>query len=41
MKKTIKIPNGVDTRQISAIFKNGILKSIMPKPSHGRKMSIK
>lgn len=40
-KKTIKMPNGVDMKQISATFKNGILKITMPKPVQGRKIPIK
>lgn len=40
-KKTIKIPDGVDTRKISAAFKNGILRITMPKPAHGRKIPIR
>ena len=39
-KKTIKLPSGINTKQISANFKNGILKIIMPKPSDGKKISI-
>ena len=39
-KKTIKLPSGINTKQISAIFKNGILKITMPKPSDGKKISI-
>lgn len=40
-KKTIKIPSGANTKQISAAFKNGILRITMPKPSQGRKIPIK
>jgi len=39
-KKTIKLPSGINTKQISANFKNGILKITMPKPSDGKKISI-
>ncbi|MGB9124377.1 MAG: Hsp20/alpha crystallin family protein [Nitrosotalea sp.] len=40
-KKTVKLPSGINTKQISANFKNGILKITMPKPSDGKKISIK
>jgi HSP20 family protein len=40
-KKTIKIPNGVDTKQISASFNSGILRIIMPKRTQGKKIQIK
>lgn len=40
-KKTIKIPKGVNTRQISASFENGILRIIMPKSTQGKKIQIK
>jgi|SRR5579883_2192517 len=40
-KKTIKIPGGVDTKQISASFKNGILRIMMPKRVQGKKIPIK
>lgn len=39
-KKSIKLPSNVNTKQISANFKNGILRIIMPKPSIGKKISI-
>jgi HSP20 family protein len=39
-KKTIKLPSGINTKQISVNFKNGILKIILPKPSDGKKISI-
>ena len=39
-RKTIKLPSGIDVKQISANFKNGILKITMPKPSDGKKISI-
>lgn len=39
-KKTIKLPSGISTKQISAKFKNGILKVIMPKPANGKKIPI-
>ncbi len=39
-KKTIKLPSGVDTKQISAKFKNGILKITMPKHGNGKKIPI-
>jgi HSP20 family protein len=39
-KKTIKLPSGINTKQISANFKNGILKITMPKPTDGKKISI-
>ena len=39
-KKTIKLPSGINTKQISAIFKNGILRITMLKPSDGKKISI-
>ncbi|MDE1839725.1 MAG: Hsp20/alpha crystallin family protein [Thaumarchaeota archaeon] len=41
LRKMIKIPNGIDTKQISAIFKNGVLKITMPKLVQGRKIPIK
>jgi HSP20 family protein len=40
-KKTVKLPGGINTKQISANFKNGILKITMPKPADGKKISIK
>ncbi len=40
-KKTVKIPGGVDAKQISASFKNGILRIIMPKRVQGKKIPIK
>ena len=39
-KKTVKLPSYIDTKQISATFKNGILRITMPKPSDGKKISI-
>lgn len=39
-KKTINLPSGANTKQISAIFKNGILKITMPKPVNGKKIQI-
>ena len=39
-KKSIKLPSGINTKQISANFENGILRIIMPKPSDGKKISI-
>lgn len=39
-KKTIKLPSSINTKQISANFKNGILRITMPKPSDGKKISI-
>ena len=39
-KKTIKLPSGINTKQISAKFNNGILKITMPKPSNGKKILI-
>lgn len=39
-KKTIKLPSGADTKQISAKFKNGILKITIPKPTNGKKIPI-
>ncbi|MDE1843590.1 MAG: Hsp20/alpha crystallin family protein, partial [Thaumarchaeota archaeon] len=40
-KKTIKIPSGVDAKQISASFKNGILRITMPKRVQDKKIQIK
>lgn len=39
-KKTIKLPDDINTKQISAKFKNGILKITMPKPADGKKIPI-
>ena len=39
-KKVIKIPKDVNTKKISAGFKNGILKIIMPKLTNGKKIPI-
>jgi HSP20 family protein len=39
-RKSIKLPSGINTKQISANFKNGILRIIMPKPLKGKKISI-
>ncbi len=39
-KKTIKLPIGINTKQISAKFTNGILKITMPKPVDGKKIPI-
>lgn len=39
-KKTIRIPSNVNTKQISAKFKNGILKVTMAKPANGKKIAI-
>ncbi|MDE1769284.1 MAG: Hsp20/alpha crystallin family protein [Thaumarchaeota archaeon] len=39
-KKTIKLPSGINTKQISAIFKNGILRITMPRLANGKKISI-
>ena len=39
-KKTIKLPNGINVKKISAKFKNGILKIIIPRLSNGKKISI-
>ena len=39
-KKTIKLPSGINTKQISAKFKNGILKITMPRLADGKKISI-
>ena len=39
-KKTIKLPDGINTKQISAKFENGILKITMPKPADGKKIPI-
>ena len=39
-KKTIKLPSGINAKQISAKFKNGILKIIIPRLSDGTKISI-
>ena len=40
-KKTIKLPDNIDAKQIFAEFKNGILKITMPKPTNGRNIPIK
>ena len=39
-KKTIKLPTGINTKQISAKFENGILKITMPGLIDGKKISI-
>lgn len=39
-KKSMKLPTGINKKQISANFKNGILRIIMEKPSEGKKISI-
>lgn len=39
-KKTIKLPLGINAKQISAKFNNGILKIIMPKPAGGKNIPI-
>jgi HSP20 family protein len=39
-KKTIKLPSNIDTKKISAEFKNGILKITIPRLSNGKKISI-
>lgn len=39
-KKTMELPNGVNIKQITASFKNGILKIIMPKPDDGETIPI-
>lgn len=39
-KKTIKLPSNVNTKQISAKFKNGILRIIIPKIVIGKKIPI-
>lgn len=39
-KKTIKLPQGINTKRISAKFKNGILKITMPKPADGKNIPI-
>ncbi|MFZ0183875.1 MAG: Hsp20/alpha crystallin family protein [Nitrosotalea sp.] len=39
-KKTIKLPSGINTKQISANFNNGILKITMPKPADGKNISV-
>lgn len=41
LRKTIKIPSGIDMKQISAIFEDGILKITMPKLVQGRNIPIK
>jgi HSP20 family protein len=39
-KKVIKLPSYVDTKQVSAKFKNGILKITIPRLVDGKKISI-
>jgi len=39
-KKTINLPSGINTKEISAKFKDGILKIIMPKSETGKKIPI-
>lgn len=39
-KKTIRLPNNVDTKQIPAKFNNGILMIIMPKIVIGKETPI-
>ena len=39
-KKTIKLPSGINTKQISAKFKNGILRITIPRFADGKKISI-
>ena len=39
-KKTIKLPSGINAKQISAKFKNGILRITIPRLSDGTKISI-
>lgn len=39
-KKTIRLPNNANTKQISAKFKNGILRIIIPKIVIGKKIPI-
>ena len=39
-KKTIKLPSRINTKQISAKFKNGILKITIPRLLDGKKISI-
>lgn len=39
-KKTIKLPSGINAKQISAKFENGILKITIPRLSDGKKISI-
>lgn len=38
--KTITLPSGVNTKEISAKFKDGILKITMPKSGTGKKIPI-
>lgn len=40
-KKSIKIPNGTNSKHISARFKNGILRIIVQKPASGKNIPIK
>lgn len=39
-KKVIPIPSGVNTKKISAQFKDGILKIMLSKTSTGKKISV-
>jgi HSP20 family protein len=39
-KKTIPLPSGINTKEISAKFKDGILKITMPKSGTGKKIPI-
>ena len=39
-KKTINLPSNVNTKQISAKFKNGVLRIIIPKIVIGKKIPI-
>ncbi len=40
-RKTIVLPTGINSKEISAKFKNGILRITMPKISNGKKINIK
>ncbi len=39
-KKVVSLPSGVDTKKIKAIFKNGVLRVIIPKVSEGKQIQI-
>lgn len=39
-KKVVSLPNDIDRKKIQAIFKNGVLRIIIPKVSEGKQISI-
>lgn len=40
-KRTFRLPSGVDEDQVSANFKDGVLKVVLPKTAEARKESRK